>query len=103
MYWVIGFITVLGIITGIFSIIKGDKKIGITQLLLTLIFPIIIVLYCLKKESFVFGGTDWDFLIQTAFVDRLIEPWIMLILFIVLLILMFINLLKFINTKKNSK
>lgn len=103
MYWVIGFITVLGIITGIFSIIKGDKKIGITQLLLALIFPIIIVLYCLKKESFVFGGTDWDFLIQTAFVDRLIEPWIILILFIVLLILMFINLLKFINTKKNSK
>lgn len=103
MYWVIGFITVLGIITGIFSIIKGDKKIGITQLLLALIFPIIIVLYCLKKESFVFGETDWNFLIQTAFVDRLIEPWIILILFIVLLILMFINLLKFINTKKNSK
>ena len=90
MDWVIGLITGLGIISGILTLIKRDKKMGIIQLILTIIVPISISLWCLKKEDFVFGGTDWEFMIQTATIDRMLEPWLILALFIILLVLIFI-------------
>ena len=40
MDWVIGLITGLGIISGILTLIKRDKKMGIIQLILTIIVPI---------------------------------------------------------------
>ena len=89
---VIGLITGLGIISGILTLIKRDKKMGIIQLILTIIVPISISLWRLKKEDFVFGGTDWEFMIQTATIDRMLEPWLILTLFIILLILIFINI-----------
>jgi len=98
MDWVIGLITGLGIISGI--LIKRDKEMGIIQLILTIIVPISISLWCLKKEDFVFGGTDWEFMIQTATIDRMLEPWLILALFIILLVLIFINIFKLIKKNK---
>ncbi len=97
---VIGLITGLGIISGILTLIKRDKKMGIIQLILTIIVPISISLWRLKKEDFVFGGTDWEFMIQTATIDRMLEPWLILTLFIILLILIFINIFKLIKKNK---
>ena len=97
---VIGIITGLGIISGILTLIKRDKKMGIIQLILTVIVPILISLWCLKKEDFVFGGTDWQFMIQTATIDRMVEPWLILTLFIILLVLIFINVFKLIKKNK---
>lgn len=103
MDYIIGFITGLGLVIGIYTTIKGDKKLGITQLALTILFPIIISYWCTKKEQFVFGGSDFEFMIQTMTVDKMIEPWLIFILFIVLLILLIINIInvKKINCKKD--
>ena len=100
MDWVIGIITGLGIISGILTLIKRDKKMGIIQLILTIIVPILISLWCLKKENFVFGGIDWEFMIQTATIDGMLEPWLILALFIMLLVLIFINIFKLIKKDK---
>ena len=54
----------------------------------------------LKKEDFVFGGTDWEFMIQTATIDGMLEPWLILALFIILLVLIFINIFKLIKKNK---
>lgn len=97
---VIGIITGLGIISGILTLIKRDKKMGIIQLILTIIVPILISLWCLKKENFVFGGTDWEFMIQTATIDGMLEPWLILALFIMLLVLIFVNIFKLIKKDK---
>lgn len=50
MALVIGLITGLGIMSGILTLIKRDKKMGIIQLMLTIIVPISISLWCLKKK-----------------------------------------------------
>lgn len=55
MDWVIGLITGLGIISGILTLIKRDKKMGIIQLILTIIVPISISLWCLKKKILYLG------------------------------------------------
>ena len=102
MDWVIGFITGLGLVSSVLTLIKGNKKIGIIQLILTIIVPIITSLWCLKKDNFVFGGTDWEFMIQTATIDKRIEPWIILALFIISLVLIFINIFKLIDIKKSK-
>lgn len=102
MDWVIGFITGLGSAIGVYTIIKGNKKMGIIQLVLNIIFPIITLLWCLKKEQFVFGGTDWEFMVQTATIDKMIEPWLILVIFIILVVLIFINILKLIDMRKDK-
>lgn len=99
MNFIIGFITGLGVVSSIFTILKDNKKMGIIQLVLTIIFPITISLWCLKKEQFVFGGTNWEFMLQTAFVDKMIEPWLILVLFIILLVFIFVNIFKLIKIK----
>ena len=53
-----------------------------------------------KKENFVFGGSDWEFMIQTATIDGRLEPWLILALFIILLVLIFINIFKLIKKNK---
>ena len=102
MDWIIGFLTGLGSVIGIFTIIKVNKKLGILQLLLTIICPILTYLFCLKKDNFVFGGTDFEFLIQTATVDRMAEPWFILILYIILIVLISINIFKLFDIKNKK-
>lgn len=92
MYFVIGFITIVGITIGIFSIINNHKKIGIYQIVLSVVFPIVTAGFCMVKNRFVFGDTDFKFLIQTAMVDKRPEPWIIFALFILLMITVFINI-----------
>lgn len=49
----------------------------------------------------IYDDTDWNFLPQTAFIDRLIEPWLLLILFIILVAMPGISIFNmFKNTKK---
>ena len=62
--FVIGFFVGIGFYTGVRTIQISNKKRGIIQIVLTFLIPILIHLWCLKKSSFVFGGSDWEFLIQ---------------------------------------
>lgn len=91
---IIGFIAGVGLYTGVRTIFAGNKKSGVIQLILTFSVPIFTSLWCAKKSSFVFGGTDWEFLTQTAIVDKMFQPWLILILYICLIGLTIYNIYK---------
>ena len=91
---IIGFIAGICLSSGVITVLRGNKKMGVIQLILTIISPILIYLWCKKKTSFVFGGTDWEFLVQTAMVDKTPEPWLILILYIVLICITIFNIVK---------
>ena len=57
MEWVIGVITIIGLIIGILTLIKGNKKMGIIQLVLTIIFP----------EKDVSNGSKYSIIISSPF------------------------------------
>lgn len=100
MEWVIGVITIIGLIIGILTLIKGNKKMGIMQLILTIIFPVATLLWCHKKNQFVFGGTNFEFILQTATIDKMIEPYLIFLLLIILIVLIGINVFKLLERKK---
>lgn len=100
MEWTIGVITIIGLIIGILTLIKGNKKMEIMQLVLTIIFHVATLLWCHKKNQFVFGGTNFEFIIQTATVDKMIEPYLIFLLFIILIVLIGINVFKLIRKEK---
>ncbi len=97
----IGFITGVGLYTSVRTIVEVDKKNGIILLILTFLAPIFASLWCMKKSSFVFGGTDWEFLIQTATVDKIVEPWLILILYVILIGLIVYNIFKIRKGRNN--
>lgn len=105
MNFVIGFLVGFGFYIGVRTIQVSNKVRGIIQLFLTFLAPILVHLWCLKKSSFAFGGTDFEFLVQTATVDRMIEPWLILILYIGLIFLIIYNLVQIekINNKNKEK
>ena len=83
MKWIIGVITLLGVLAGIYNFLKTDKFKGICQLVLAVVCPIITIWYLSLKASHAFGGTDWEFLVHSATIDGSIYPWICFILFAV--------------------
>ena len=83
MKWIIGVITLLGVLAGIYTFLKTDKFIGICQLILATVCPLITMSFLSLKEGHAFGGTDWEFLVHSATIDGSILPWICFILFVV--------------------
>lgn len=86
MYFAVGIITGLSLISGLYAVFKNKKIVGILQMVITIVFPIVLKAFCLLKYSMVYGDTDWKFLLQTAFIDGLIEPWLLLILSLIIII-----------------
>ena len=86
MYFAVGIITGLSLISGLYAVFKNKKIVGILQMVITLVFPIVLTAFCLLKYSMIYGDTAWKFLLQTAFIDGLIEPWLLLILFLIIII-----------------
>lgn len=86
MYFAVGIITGLSLISSLYAVFKNKKIVGILQMVITIVFPIVLKSFCLLKYSMVYGDTDWKFLLQTAFIDGLIEPWLLLILFLIIII-----------------
>ena len=82
MIWVIGIISVLGIVAGIYSLAKINKVKGIVELLLAILCPTIALLFGSLQSERVFGGTKLEFFIHSATVDGDIWPWILLALLI---------------------
>ena len=83
MMFIIGLVTVLGILTGVFVLLRDNKSKGIMQILLAVICPVLTWLLCSLKESHAFGGTDWQFIVHTATVDVSPLPWIILLMFVI--------------------
>ena len=82
MIWVIGIISVLGIVTGICTLAKTNKVKGIVELLLAIFCPTIAIMFGSLQSERVFGGTKLEFFIHSATVDGDIWPWILLVLLI---------------------
>lgn len=91
---IMGFISGIGLCTGIRTMKEENKTIGIIQIILTFLAPISTILWCLKKTDFVFGGTDWQFIVQTAIVDKMIVSWIILLLYVILIGLIVYSFIK---------
>lgn len=91
---IMGFISGIGLCVGSRAVKGKNKAIGIIQLILTFLAPILTILWCSKKNEFVFGGTDWEFLVQTTIIDKMIIPWIILLLYIVFIGLTIYNIIK---------
>ena len=83
MMFIIGLVTVLGILTGVFVLLRDNKSKGIMQILLAVICPVLTWLLCSLKETHAFGGTDWQFLVHTATIDVSPLPWIVLFMFVI--------------------
>lgn len=81
MKWILGIITLLGVLTGVYTFLKTDKFKGICQVILAVVSPVITMSFVSLKESRAFGGTDWEFLVHSATIDGSILPWLNLILF----------------------
>ena len=93
MYLIIGGISILGILAGLYDLFNKRKVFGITQLFLAIICPIITFMYCSLKERRAFGGTDWEFLVHSATIDGDVLPWIVFASFIAEIILILRTLL----------
>ena len=81
MKWILVIITLLGVLTGVYTFLKTDKFKGICQVILAVVSPVITMLFVSLKESRAFGGTDWEFLVHSATIDGSILPWLNLILY----------------------
>lgn len=83
MKLIIGIISVLGVLAGMCILLRKDIIKGICQIVLAVVCPLITIAYLSLKEGRAFGGTDWEFLVHSATIDKDIWPWIILILFVV--------------------
>ena len=83
MKWILGIITLLGVLTSVYTFLKTDKFKGICQVILAVVSPVITMSFVSLKESRAFGGTDWEFLVHSATIDGNILPWLNLMLFFI--------------------
>ena len=83
MDWLVGIITICGLVTGSYSLMKINRAKGIIELILAVLCPVLTLTFCSLRSDRAFGGTKWEFLIHSATIDRDIWPYIILILFIV--------------------
>lgn len=99
MDFIIGLLTGFGIIIGIVTILKNNKTRGIMEIILSVLALIITYAFISKKNTFVFGGSNGEFLIQSAIVDKMLFPWIILLIYIALIVLTVINIYKLKESK----
>ena len=87
MKWIIGVITLAGVLSGIYSLFRTNKLSGISQIALAAVCPLIMISFLSLKKNHAFGGTDWEFLFHSATIDGIPLVWIIFILFILEIIL----------------
>lgn len=100
MKWIIGVITLAGILSGIYSLFRTNKLSGISQIALAAVCPLIMISFLSLKKNHAFGGTDWEFLLHSATIDGIPLVWIILFMFIVEIILIVRTV--FISAKKHG-
>lgn len=83
MDWLVGIITICGLVTGSYSLMKINRAKGIIELILAVLCPVLTLTFCSLRNDRAFGGAKWEFLIHSATIDRDIWPYIILILFFV--------------------
>lgn len=83
MDWLVGIITICGLVTRSYSLMKINRTKGIIELILAVLCPVLTLSFCSLRNDRAFGGTKWEFLVNSATIDGDIWPYIILILFIV--------------------
>jgi hypothetical protein len=84
---ILGLISGVTLCVGVLALQKKGWGRGTIQIILSLAAPALVLWWCSRKRYFAFGGSDWEFLVQSAWVDRMTFPWI--ILFVYLLMIAF--------------
>lgn len=103
MTFALSFVTIIGLIIGHLAMKKGNKKLGYIQAFLNVILVLFTALFCLSKEFFEYNGTDSDYLFVRALSGKSVIPLFLLILFIILEVITFINLFDIMHIKDKYK
>ncbi len=99
---VIGFTLGISLYTSVRAVMINKKVTGILQILLTIGFTVLFYLFLQNKKTMAFGGSDWEFLVQTMTVDKIMQPWIILFGYILVLSLVIYHVIEIINYKKGN-
>lgn len=103
MALVLGIITIIGLIISHLAMKKGNKKLGYIQALLNVILVLYTIIFCITKYYLNYNGSNDDYLLVRAFSGKTIEPLILLIIFIILEVITFINLFDIMHIKDKQK
>ncbi|MBP3766625.1 MAG: hypothetical protein J6G98_05535 [Bacilli bacterium] len=96
-------ITIVGLIIGSITIVKGNKKYGIIQILLNFILLLYSILFCLSKIYYNYNGSNEDYLLSKSFNNASFETIILLLIFVLLTSITFINFFDLIHIKEKYK
>lgn len=66
----IGFVAGISLYTGIRTIMNGNKKLGIIQVILTFLAPAFTFLWCMRIAGYAFYENSFIFLLKTAFYNN---------------------------------
>lgn len=80
MEWILGSIALVGIAIGVYAFLKRHQRYGAVCTALALLCPLLTAAVCSLKHTRAYGGTNFEFLVHSAFVDGDPCPWILLIL-----------------------
>ena len=103
MAFALGFVTFFGMIIGHLAMKKGNRKLGTIQTLLNVIMVLFTTLFCISKYYYNYNGSNEDYLFSRALSGSSIEPWILLIVFIILEVITYINLFDLMHIKDSKK
>ena len=103
MALVLGIITIIGLIISHIAMKRGNKKLGYIQALLNVILVLYTIIFCISKYYLDYNGSDDDYLFIRALSGKTIEPLILLVIFIILNVITFINLFDIMHIKEKEK
>lgn len=93
---------VVDLVVAVIDLIKGMWKYGVIQLTLNCLNPVIIVEFCKKKFYYVYGGTDFQFIIA-GLREGQRESYIILAIYAVLMVLIVFSIVKWSSQPKYKK
>ncbi len=103
MTFALCFITFFGMVIGHLAMKKGNRKLGTIQTLLNVIMVLFTTLFCVTKYYFNYNGSNEKFLFARALRGSSIGPWVLLIIFVILEAITFINLFDLMNLKERNR
>lgn len=99
----LGTITFFGLIISHIAMKRGNKKLGYIQALLNVILVLYTIIFCITKYYLDYNVSNDDYLLVRALSGKTIEPLILLVIFIILEVITFINLFDIMHIKDKQK
>ena len=99
----LGTVTFFGLIISHLAMKRGNKKLGYIQALLNVILVLYTIIFCITKYYLDYTGSNDDYLLVRALSGETIEPLILLVIFVILEVITFINLFDIMHIKEKYK